>query len=133
MIHAAILTVLMAVQSPILQAPVPETEPKPEMVKTYRVEKIVLHEEYEIVHMRGADVYQRSVRRSFEFYYKGEKIETLNDNGGKLRPLRVGGEWWLIVTVGNEQRIVRTTQYEYLSTIKSDKDVETQVESCQEA
>lgn len=115
----AALIALMTVATPAQK----DDGPRVEMVATVVVDKIVLHEQYEIVRMRGSDVYQRAVLRQFKFYHQGELIETLNDNAGKIRPLRINGEWWIVVKVGNETRIARTRCYEYLSTIKSDKEV----------
>jgi hypothetical protein len=105
-----------------------EFEVIPQFLMVLQVDKIVLHEQYEIVQLRGSDSYQRGVLRQFKFYHKGKLIETLNDSSGKLRPLRIDGEWWLVLRVGDNRRVVTTRCYEYLSTIKSkDKDVEHRV------
>lgn len=128
----AVMITVAATGGPLTE-PKAEEYPEPKVVMTYSMDKIVLHEQYQIVQLRGGDVYQRAVLRQFKFYHQGKLIETLNDNAGKLRPLRVNGEWWLLITVGGEVRVARTSCYEYLSTIKSDKDVEAQKEQRQEA
>jgi hypothetical protein len=57
------------------------------------------------------------VTRQFIFYgTDGSVVEKLSDNNRGHKVVRTGGEWWIIIKVGEEFRIARTLKFEYLNT-----------------
>ena len=90
----AVMITVAATGGPLTE-PKAEEYPEPKVVMTYSMDKIVLHEQYQIVQLRGGDVYQRAVLRQFKFYHQGKLIEThsttMQENSGHYASTESGG------------------------------------------
>lgn len=110
MIHTLLLATALLTQD--LPADLtPPSKPKPPMVMiaSYQLTRVVLYEEYVIVKHHMGGEYQRLVKREYQFYLDGEKIETSKTT---QRPFRYNGEWWFIFDVAGQPVVARTRTFE---------------------